>query len=257
MRLNKVTTVFFSPTGGSKRSANAVARGTGLPAREVDLTIRRFNPTEVRFPADELAVLAAPVYCGRLPEGAVERFRRVHGDNTPCIVLVTYGNRNYDDALIELFDLAKEQGFVPVAAAALVARHTYGRVQLGRPDVQDMAEDEAFGAAVARRLENEGVVPLETVPGNRPYRDGTNPRPFIPQTGPGCTMCQVCVHRCPEGAIDPVHPARVDGTKCISCFRCIRFCPEAAKRMDTPAYTEFAMAFSERLAVPRENLYLH
>jgi len=255
MQLKKVTTVFFSPTGGSKRSANAVARGTGLTAWEVDLTVRAYLPEEVRFAGDELVIFAAPVYGGRLFTGCVERFRRVWGTQTPCVILVTYGNRAYDDALIELYDLVWEQGFVPVAAAALVARHTYGRIQLGRPDVRDMEEDEAFGAKAAARLEREGAVPLTAVPGNRPYRAGGSGGHFIPQTGPGCTLCHLCSARCPEGAIDGQYPGKIDSRACIACFRCIRCCPEGAKRMETPEYIQFATDFSARLAVPRENEY--
>lgn len=255
MQVKKVTAVAFSPTGGSRRSANAVARGTGLDAREMDLTVRAYLPDEVRFARDELVIFAAPVYGGRLFTGCVERFRRVWGAQTPCVVLVTYGNRAFDDALIELYDLAREQGFVPVAAAALVARHTYGRIQLGRPDVRDMEEDEAFGAKVAARLGSEGARLLPQVPGNRPYRAGGSGGHFIPQTGPGCTLCHLCSARCPEGAIDDQYPGKIDSGKCISCFRCIRCCPEGAKRMETPEYIQFATDFSARLAVPHENAY--
>lgn len=88
------------------------------------------------------------------------------GSGTPCIVTVTYGNRHYDDALLEMEDIVREAGFVPFAAAALVAQHTYGEIQVGRPSAADLAEDRAFAAGPQpslRRAIWRGFPPLETV----------------------------------------------------------------------------------------------
>jgi hypothetical protein len=61
--------------------------------------------------------------------------------------LVTYGNRHYDDALLELADMAEAQGFAVKGAAALVGRHTFGQIQSDRPDSNDLDADKD----VARR----------------------------------------------------------------------------------------------------------
>ncbi len=45
-----------------------------------------------------------------------------------------------DDALLEMYDLVKENGFLPFAAAALVAQHTFGDIQRGRPNEKDLKE---------------------------------------------------------------------------------------------------------------------
>ena len=125
----QVTAVSFSPTGTSKTGAEAIARAIDPDAGSFDLT-RYDAPLPAAFGADALVVFGAPVYAGRLYEGFAARLAKMKGSGTPCIVTVTYGNRHYDDALLEMEDIVREAGFVPFAAAALVAQHTYGEFRL-------------------------------------------------------------------------------------------------------------------------------
>lgn len=72
MKPETVHTVVFSPTGTSKKIAAAVARGiasaTGtvasVPLKTIDLTHSAGQPATL--PADTVAVIAAPVYGGRV-----------------------------------------------------------------------------------------------------------------------------------------------------------------------------------------------
>ena len=56
--------------------------------------------------------------------------------------MVVYGNRDYEDALLELSDRAKDWGLTPVAAGAFIGEHSYSRPSLpvaeGRPDEDDL-----------------------------------------------------------------------------------------------------------------------
>ena len=249
--------IYFSPTYTSKKGAEAIAAkmaGDG-EILSIDVTKKDVCPEKTEFDSDDLVVFGAPVYGGRLYRGCRERFRRFVGKGTPCVITVTYGHRHYDDALIELFDLVREQGFRPLAAAALVGQHTYGHIQVGRPDETDLAEDRDFALRAAQNLE-DGVF-LETVPGNRPYvkgDEGGKGGNFRPLTSEACTGCGLCVRECPEGAIGE-DCRTIDPEACISCFRCIRICPTGAKNMDVPAYQEFAEEFSRKLSQPRKNEY--
>ena len=72
-----------------------------------------------------MTILSAPVYAGRLPIEAVRRLRRIKAGEAPAVVVVVYGNRAYEDALLELQDLAGEQGFRPIAAGAFIGEHSY------------------------------------------------------------------------------------------------------------------------------------
>ncbi len=254
----KVTAVYFSATGTNRTSVCAIASGLSKQYRELDLTGFDAGSQEITFGKDDILVIGAPVYSGRIYKGAARRFTCLKGDHTPCVVTVTYGNRHYDDALLELFDQMKSQGFCPVAAAALIGEHTFGEIQVGRPNSRDQDEDKNFALNVAAKLETEGA-DLErmtdfVLPGSRPYMDGGSGGGFRPLTSAACTLCGLCVKACPEQAIAQ-DCKTIDSEKCISCFRCIRSCPQKAKNMETPDYNGFAVEFSARLAKARPNEY--
>ncbi len=166
------------------------------------------------------------------------------------MVVVTYGNRDYDDALLELSDLVKARGFVVKGAAAAVGRHTYGEIQVTRPDETDFTQDKAFAAAAFAKPQD---APEPTIPGAFPYRKGGQGGSFRPLTSSGCTKCGICVRGCPVHAIGADCSTISDA--CLSCFRCIRSCPVQAKNMDTKEYREFADMFTKKLCVRKENQY--
>ncbi|MDR3766225.1 MAG: 4Fe-4S binding protein [Butyricicoccus sp.] len=255
MKPIRVTAVYFSPTQTSKAGAEAIAQAILPQADSIDLT--RFDaPLPPAFGTEDLVVFGAPVYAGRLYEGFAARLAKLRGQNTPCIITVTYGNRDYDDALLEMSDLVQAGGFVPFAAAALVAQHTYGQIQVGRPNAADLEQDHTFAAKAAARLASDAPLSPIAVPGNRPYRDGGHRGSFRPLTDPEkCVNCGRCARECPQGAIDPQDVSRIDDNTCLACFRCIRICPTGAKNMDVPQYQAFAQDFSQKLAKRRENEY--
>ena len=243
-----IAKIYFSPTGNTKKSVDAMASALDTPVQDYDLTISCDNGAA--FTADDFAVIGMPVYGGRIPTVARDRLVRLKGNQTPCIVLVTYGNRHFDDALKELADLVKAQGFIVKGAAALVGRHTYGDIQTGRPDADDLAADAAFAKKAAAKT---GTLPVH-IPGGKPYKHGGGGGSFRPLTSEDCTLCNLCVEQCPTQAI-AADCKTIDDSRCISCFRCIRICPTNAKNMDTEEYLAFAEYFSQKLKDQRENEY--
>ena len=179
MQVDALKLIYFSPTETSRTTAVAVARGMGVSRiTEINLTLPQAGTKDFLPVTDSLAIIAMPVYAGRLPEVAVERLRRVNGNGTPAVLLVLYGNRAYEDALIELRDVATEVGFVPVAGGAFLGEHSFATMQYpiaaNRPDVEDVSKAKAFGESVlammkaAQSLEDFGTL---DVPGNVPYQD--------------------------------------------------------------------------------------
>ena len=256
----KATAVYFSPTGGSAKCANSIAKAIDKDALSLDVTLPDAQPGGKLFGKDEIVVFSAPVYGGRMYRGALDRIKDFKGDETPCIITVSYGNRHYDDALLELSDFVSARGFIPVAGAALVARHTFGEIQVDRPNEEDLLENKAFADKVFCLLEaaEDRKFPKILLPGNRPYIDGEKGggggTKYRPTTNDSCTMCGLCRTQCPEGAIANDNKT-IDNARCISCFRCIRNCPMQAKECVTEAYLKFAKEFTEKLAARRENEY--
>lgn len=245
--MSKLTLIYFSPTGNTEKSLKAMAHGLNAEANVIDITTHAPAST-IHFGETDRVIFGAPVYVGRIPTVARERFSRFRGEHTPCIVAVTYGNRHYDDALLELADMAKEQGFVVIGAAALVGRHTFGEVQVNRPNEDDLAANAAF-ASRAFSLAKE----VSHIPGNPMYREGGGGGMFRPHTSKDCVHCGICVKTCPVQAI--AADCETVANTCLSCFRCIRSCPKGAKNMNTEAYRAFAAAFTEKLKARRENEY--
>ncbi len=257
MQWNRVYAIYFSPTGTSKKGVLAVTSQFDRNAQELDLTVCNQLPETIDFESNDLVVFGAPVYSGHVYHSIRQRFSRLHGKNTPCIITVTYGNRHYDDALIEMTDLAVDLGFLPFAAAALIGQHTFGHVQIGRPNEQDLEEDREFARQAAAKLQSAIPAQVE-VKGKRPYKTlepGKGRGSFRPRTNDQCIQCGLCARNCPEQAICYDDFCTIDDTLCISCFRCIQHCPVHAKNMNTPQYTAFSTAITALLALRRENEY--
>lgn len=252
--IKKIYVVYFSPTYTSRKNALSIAQQFSSDIQEVDLTLVRNKVILSEFNNDDVVIFAAPVYGGRLYKGFVERLKMIKGDNTPCIVTVTYGNRDYDDALIEMYDVVMTLGFIPFAGAAMIGEHTYGKIATARPDDDDIIKNKEFASKAYEKYVT-GDYTL-TVKGNRPYRDGGDGSKLNPVTDKGkCIKCGWCYENCPEDAIDCNDYSVIDSNKCIGCFRCLKNCPVNAKQMIDEGYIAFAKKFTEDLKEPRQNEY--
>lgn len=226
-----VWAMYFSPTGGTKKAALYLTEGLGKEIKEVDLSDPDFKGAE--FEKDDLVIVAAPAFGGRIPALMAERLKRTAGKGAAAVTAAVYGNRAYEDVLVELNDALEEQGFEPCASAAVLAEHSMVReVAAGRPDEKDHEELSGFGAQILKKLEAEEIT-RPKVPGNRPHKEWKK-MPAVPVNGSGCTGCGLCVGLCPSGAISKENPSVTDPKKCILCLRCIAVCPSGAKKLPEP-----------------------
>ena len=167
--------------------------------------------------------------------------------------MTVYGNRDFEDALLELQDLLIEQNFRPVAAIAAVAQHSMmSSLAAHRPDEQDGAQLAEFAQKVAEKLVSCDCCNSPCVPGNRPYRE-PEPTPVIPATNENCVQCGLCAARCPVGAIDPADPSHINPTLCILCMRCAGICPTKAKDLPSPVRENISAFLSQFQANRRPN----
>ena len=119
---------------------------------------------------DDLAVISMPVYAGRVPALAVERLKKIKSSGAKCIIIAVYGNRAYEDALVEMQDIATETGLQVVAAVAAIAEHSICReYATGRPDDADARELASLGVAIFEKIKRNTHFKSLTLPGNRPY----------------------------------------------------------------------------------------
>jgi len=123
--------ICFSPTHSSHMIGETVLQGLGTGhVSETDLTYEK--PEENLTIHSGITVIVVPVYGGRIAETALERMEGIYGQDSPAVAVVVYGNRDYDDALLELRDWCVAHGFVPVAGAAFIGEHSYSRPDRAR-----------------------------------------------------------------------------------------------------------------------------
>lgn len=265
MKITKIWAVTFSPTRTSKKSVEALASGiTGVPYETIDLTYPGKTHHQ-EFGPDELVIFGVPVYAGRVAPLAVQRLATLKGNNTPAVISVTYGNRAYEDALVELRDLARQASFKPIGACAFIGEHSYSGADTpiapGRPDSADLSAAASFGSHIGAKLAALAT-PDDTacpeIPGNVPYRDGVGPMPCIPTLlEDACTQCGTCVDSCPSGAVSLQERIIIHKSSCILCCACVKNCPEEALIIDFEPLNQRRRAMAEQLAQRREpELYL-
>ena len=260
MDINRVHAIYFSPTGTTQRAVSALAAGTGLPLKEYDLTTPKARQAFSRsFGKNDLVVVGLPVYGGRLPRNLDDFFSGLKGDATPAVAVAMYGNREFDDALIELKMKLEERGFVVKAGAAFIGEHTFSKkIATGRPDSNDLRIAANFGSQAAASISTD-IAGTLTLKGHYPFMmkgyDPTNPGPhptyFAVGTNENCTQCKLCVENCPWGAIDEDNPAIINLTKCLRCLRCIKICPASAKQIMDEKFLAYLPQFETRLNAKR------
>ena len=255
MNISKVTAVFFSPAGGTKKVVRAFVSALPYLAEDLDLTPFAKRLESRSFGGDELVVFAVPVYAGRIAPLAAERLVHMRGSRTPVVCLAVYGNRAYEDALLELTALARQKGFVPFAAAAAVTQHSImGRVAAGRPDGQDKENLSFFARRVSTKLaeaQNPQDLTVPCVPGSFPYKP-YKAVGFVPFALSSCIRCGRCAALCPAGAISLADPRQTDAARCTFCMGCVRICPVGAREVDKEKLHSAEAIFVQKFGARRE-----
>lgn len=246
MEIRSVKSVYFSPTGTTKAVVGAVARGCNDSTPEVlDITREGTRSQRLQTSEYDLLVVGVPVYLGRIPSLAGDWLHTLQAYDTPAVCVVVYGNRAYEDSLLELKDILTERGYRPIAGAVFIGYHSFSTAETpiaqGRPDTHDLELAEAFGYTVREKLlsvSSSGQIPEVQFPGCHPYRQETC-HPYRRGTAfwnvdfiavsDTCTQCGTCAESCPVGAIDPENSRAIDTERCITCCACIRYCPVQAR----------------------------
>ena len=265
-------TIYFSATGTSKKVVLAISQSIATEFVVEDITFQSLQNTT--YATNDLLCVAVPVYGGGVAPVALKRWEAIRGNNTPAVVVVVYGNRNFERAAVQMSDFLAERGFITIAVAAFVGEHSYSTEQypiaVGRPAEGDINDAKHFGQLVKEKLatgiESVDVSALqcpdsgeenvkafvEFVKGYQ-AEQAKNPIKLLPITDEDrCVMCGVCVDVCPMEAIDRENVSVVDSTLCIKCCACVKECPKEAKTLNSP----FAPMLSKYFSQSKPNVWL-
>lgn len=233
-RLSSASIIHFSPTGTCEKIARHLGKKLAVQSTEYDLTAQKLEKHSIdrRY----LSVVAVPVYYGRVPARAVEALRLLSGNGAPCVSIAVYGNRAFEDALLELNEILIAQGFMVISSGAFIGQHSITEeIGAGRPDAKDLALLDKFGEAVLAEVASGKLTGAPRVPGGVPYKEIPPPNGLTPVVAGNCTDCGLCAKKCPLTAIPAKNYRTTDSSKCILCMRCVRICPVGARALPQAA----------------------
>ena len=255
MEIKTVWGVYFSATGTTEKVvttlAKSMAQALNAEYKETCFNAPASRKTALEFTAEDLVVVGVPVYAGRVPNLILPYVQgMIHGNGALGVPVVLYGNRNFDDGLMELRNVMRDNGFHPISAAAIVGEHSFSTtLGAGRPDADDMAliatlADKTVETVKALTEAPNQAIAVEGCDPIRPYytprdRNGEPIKDFLkakPVThADKCVKCGLCAQLCPMGSIDSEDFSNVVG-KCIKCCACVKKCPTGAKYFDHEGY---------------------
>lgn len=241
--------IYFSAKGTTEMCAECIGTNLRLEMKVYNWCIEPCQ-APLKISGEDVLLFSMPVYGGFIPEGCANMAERLEGDNTPAIIAAVYGNRHYDNALLQMKDILEKQGFKVIAAGAFLAEHSiFPSVGAGRPDDRDREAMTEF-AQKCRQLLMKGnfqqYKEIE-VPGEAGY-DAMSFKgvPLKPNGDKSCIKCLKCVGICPQNAIASDNPCKTDSELCISCGACIRVCPVGARNYHGVVYKAAKLQFEKK-----------
>lgn len=275
----KVYAAYFSGTGTTEKTVKAISKKIAdilcVKYEEWDFTPLFARKNKMKFDKEDIVIMGVPVIAGRVPNLLLEFLKTIEGNGAAGIPVVLFGNRNYDDALIEMRDLMEDGGIETVAAAAFVGEHSFSTtLGAGRPSEDDIKEAEDFAEKTVSLLKKKAEMDKETITGKghvavevkgvpKPYRGYYKPqdrdgnhidiRKVKPVTdAEKCDDCGLCAELCPLESIDKDDFSKVSGI-CMKCCACVKKCPKGAKYFDDPGYIYHKEELEQVYGEPKKN----
>ena len=251
--MKKVWAVYFSGTGTTKKTVNFIADKLAekfKTKKEIfDFTLPEARKIVKEFDKNDIVIFGTPVIAGRVPNVLLKYLDTLKGKEALAVPVVLFGNRDFNDALMELSDILAKDGFKPIGAGAFVGEHSFSKILAqGRPDEDDMKIMEEFSNKIYEKITEENFnldIFVKITHGERPFKyykpkdaegNHIDIRKVTPKTDEKlCDKCGVCAKVCPMGSIDFNNFSTINGI-CIKCCACIKKCHTGAKYFDDEGY---------------------
>lgn len=259
--------MYFSPTGTTRKVVTRLASQTAMRLsapliREIDFTPKKARQEPYGFCPEDLLILGVPVYAGRVPNVLKDFIGSIQGNGAKAVAVVLFGNRSFDDGLVELRALLTSGGFLVIGAGAFVGEHAFSDILAkGRPDEKDMALVDCFAQELSKKIQTGDIQTDFWVKGQTPLGnyytplnmegEAVNILKVKPKTTADCTDCKHCVEICPMESILREDPTQVMGI-CIKCGACIKGCPVKAKYYDDPGFLGHKLQIETNFKDPKD-----
>ena len=186
----KINIMYFSATGTTRKVVCGIAKklsdniGSETTTNVIDFTLPETRKNSVCFTEEDVVIIGVPVYAGRVPNVLLKYLNSIIGNAALAIPVVVYGNRNYDDALIELKDILELKGFKVIGGGAFIGEHAFSKtLAKNRPDEKDMDIAREFANQIYKKLLNQDKIEAVVINGNKPYR-----KHYMPKTKEGINI---------------------------------------------------------------------
>ncbi|GAB6108440.1 4Fe-4S binding protein [Fusibacter bizertensis] len=279
--------LYFSPTGNTKKICEFLSRKMQVGLRQaqdrylieetIDFTIGKVRSSAEHiqmvsstFCKEDVVIIGVPVYAGRVPNVLLKYFSQYRGNGARLIVVLSYGNRHYDDAAKEAYQIFSNRGFDVMAVVCTMGEHSFSRILAkNRPDRADLAVLSVVSDQLVRLLDDAlfEAKEVELIAGHqlilhsiRCLEDQLPLKPYFtpvdkeghpfdfkkikPVTLETCTSCGICASMCPMDSISNTDFDKVEGP-CIKCCACVKRCPAHAKVFNDENFIKHRMELEE------------
>lgn len=206
----------------------------------INLTSVSAREQPLEFTANELVIIACPVYSELPPKLFVDYLQSLHAYSTPTVLLSVYGNRTAGGCNRYLAELMMPRGFRIIAAANLIAEHSFSTpeypIGAERPDQTDQVQIQNFARTVTALFKdpNRQLDLNHLAPATKPCTAILFQPPRITEL---CVHCGHCLSACPTNRILEGHQI------CIGCLACVKVCRRGA-RVVSPEVAHFQQVLS-------------